>query len=38
MLILPAHVRRFVEKAYAKNADAMVLDLEDSAPMAHYYF
>ena len=34
MLILPAHVRRFVEKAYTRNADAIVLDLEDSVPPA----
>jgi citrate lyase subunit beta / citryl-CoA lyase len=34
MLILPAHVGRFVEKAYTRNADAIVLDLEDSVPMA----
>jgi citrate lyase subunit beta/citryl-CoA lyase len=34
MLILPAHVRRFVEKAYMRNADAIVLDLEDSVPPA----
>ncbi len=31
-LIMPAHQRRFVEKAYARNADAVVLDLEDSVP------
>jgi len=34
MLILPAHVRRFVEKVYTRNADAVVLDLEDSVPPA----
>jgi len=34
MLILPAHVRRFVEKAYTRNADVIVLDLEDSVPPA----
>ncbi len=34
MLILPAHVRDFVEKAYTRNADAVVLDLEDSVPPA----
>lgn len=33
-LIMPAHQRRFVEKAYARNADAVVLDLEDSVPDA----
>jgi citrate lyase subunit beta/citryl-CoA lyase len=34
MLILPAHVKRFVEKAYLRGADAVVLDLEDSVPPA----
>jgi citrate lyase subunit beta / citryl-CoA lyase len=32
MLILPAHVRRFVEKAHSRGADAVVLDLEDAVP------
>lgn len=32
MLIMPAHVPRFVEKAHLRGADAIVLDLEDSAP------
>jgi citrate lyase subunit beta/citryl-CoA lyase len=31
-LILPVNVSRFVEKAYARGADAIVLDLEDSVP------
>jgi len=31
-LIMPANVPRFVEKAYLRNADAIVLDLEDSVP------
>jgi citrate lyase subunit beta/citryl-CoA lyase len=31
-LILPVNVRRFVEKAYVRDADAIVLDLEDSVP------
>jgi len=31
-LILPVNVPRFVEKAYARGADAIVLDLEDSVP------
>jgi citrate lyase subunit beta / citryl-CoA lyase len=31
-LILPVNVRRFVEKAYDRGADAIVLDLEDSVP------
>jgi len=34
MLILPAHIRPFVEKAYMRDADAVVLDLEDSVPPA----
>lgn len=34
MLILPANVPRFVEKAYQRRADAVVLDLEDSVPPA----
>jgi citrate lyase subunit beta/citryl-CoA lyase len=33
-LIMPASVRKFVEKAYTRNADAIVLDLEDSVPQA----
>ena len=32
MLILPAHVKRFVEKAYSREADAILLDLEDAVP------
>ena len=32
-LILPVNVPRFVEKAYARGADAIVLDLEDSVPI-----
>jgi len=31
-LILPVNVRRFVEGAYTRGADAIVLDLEDSVP------
>jgi len=31
-LILPVNIRRFVEKAYERGADAIVLDLEDSVP------
>jgi citrate lyase subunit beta / citryl-CoA lyase len=34
MMILPAHVSRFVEKAYLRGADAIVLDLEDAVPAA----
>lgn len=29
-LIMPANNKKFIEKAYARNADAIVLDLEDS--------
>ena len=32
MLILPVHVRHFVEKAHLRGADAVVLDLEDAVP------
>ena len=31
-LILPVNQPRFVERAYTRNADAIVLDLEDSVP------
>lgn len=31
-LIIPINVKKFVEKAYLRNADAIVLDLEDSIP------
>ncbi|MGE3909624.1 MAG: CoA ester lyase [Chloroflexota bacterium] len=31
-LILPVNVRRFVERAFTRGADAIVLDLEDSIP------
>ena len=33
-LILPVNQPRFVERAYTRNADAIVLDLEDSVPSA----
>ncbi len=33
-LILPVNVPRFVERAWTRNADAIVLDLEDSVPAA----
>jgi citrate lyase subunit beta/citryl-CoA lyase len=31
-LIFPANVQRFVEKAYTRQADCVVIDLEDSVP------
>lgn len=34
LLIMPAHVQRFVEKAAYRGADAIVLDLEDAVPPA----
>jgi citrate lyase subunit beta/citryl-CoA lyase len=34
MLFVPAHVPRFVERAHERGADACVLDLEDSVPLA----
>lgn len=33
-LILPVNIPRFVEKAYARGADAIVFDLEDAIPAA----
>ena len=33
-LIMPVNVPRFIEKAHLRGADAIVLDLEDSIPMA----
>ena len=33
-LILPVNQPRFVERAYTRGADAIVLDLEDSVPAA----
>ncbi len=33
-LILPVNIPRFVEKAYQRGADAIVLDLEDAVPPA----
>ncbi len=33
MLILPVNVPRFVEKAYMRGADAILLDLEDGVPL-----
>ncbi|OBP72198.1 citryl-CoA lyase [Mesorhizobium loti] len=32
LLFVPAHVSRFVETAYDRGADAVILDLEDSVP------
>jgi len=34
VLILPVNVPKFVQKAYARGADAIELDLEDSVPSA----
>lgn len=31
-LFMPANVRKFVDSAYLRNADAVILDLEDSVP------
>ena len=33
-LILPVNIPRFVEKAYQRGADAILLDLEDAVPLA----
>src|SRR5262245_37242742 len=34
MLYVPAHAERFIEKAHERQADAIILDLEDSVPGA----
>ena len=34
MLFVPANVDRFVKKAHERDADAIILDLEDSVPLA----
>lgn len=34
MLFVPAHVEKFVARAHERNADACILDLEDSVPLA----
>jgi citrate lyase subunit beta/citryl-CoA lyase len=33
-LIMPANEKKYVEKAHLRNADAVVLDLEDSVPVS----
>jgi citrate lyase subunit beta/citryl-CoA lyase len=33
-LIMPANEKKYVEKAHRRNADAVVLDLEDSVPLS----
>ncbi|WP_292064720.1 CoA ester lyase [Mesorhizobium sp.] len=34
LLFVPAHVQRFVETAHERGADGVILDLEDSVPLA----
>jgi citrate lyase subunit beta / citryl-CoA lyase len=34
MLFVPSHVEKFVEAAHTRGADAYILDLEDSVPLA----
>lgn len=34
LLYVPAHLDRFIGKAHARGADAIILDLEDSVPVA----
>lgn len=34
MLFIPAHVGHFVARAHERGADALILDLEDSVPLA----
>lgn len=33
ILVVPVNVPKFVERASSRNADAIVLDLEDSVPL-----
>lgn len=35
MLFVPAHVDKFIDSAHTRGADAYLLDLEDSVPLAH---
>ena len=37
-LFLPVHIDKFVEKAHTRGADAYILDLEDSVPLAQKEF
>lgn len=34
LLFIPVHIDKFVEKAHTRGADAYILDLEDSVPLA----
>ncbi len=34
LLFIPVHIEKFVTKAHTRGADAYILDLEDSVPMA----
>ena len=34
LLFIPVHIEKFVAKAHTRGADAYILDLEDSVPMA----
>jgi citrate lyase subunit beta/citryl-CoA lyase len=34
MLFVPAHLDRFIDRAHTRGADALILDLEDSVPLA----
>ena len=34
LLFIPVHVDKFVAKAHTRGADAYILDLEDSVPLA----
>ncbi len=34
MLFVPVHLDRFIDKAHTRGADALILDLEDSVPLA----
>ena len=34
MLIFPVNIPRFLEKAYLRGADCILMDLEDSVPLS----
>ncbi|MGO1501001.1 MAG: HpcH/HpaI aldolase/citrate lyase family protein [Marinobacter sp.] len=38
LLFVPAHNRRFLEKAHTRGADAIIVDLEDSVPVGEKKF
>lgn len=38
LLFIPVHIDKFVDKAHTRGADAYILDLEDSVPLAEKAF